>query len=191
MKKWLFNPFVYIAGTKALIIGWVIMLATAFLGYLTKVHFDGIFDEHIFKIPPSYLVCVIEELIDWICVVASFYVLGRIVSDTSIRLIDIAGTMALARWVMLPMTLTNFIPDPARNVNPDASIKEMEKVALDPLMILQSLIVLPLIVWLIALHYNAYSVSANLKGQKAVWTFIAGLIIAEILSKVIVSYLPF
>jgi hypothetical protein len=37
---------------------------------------------------------------------------------------------------------------------------------------------------MVALMYKAYSVSCNLKGPKAIFSFTAGLIIAEIISKV-------
>jgi hypothetical protein len=39
-----------------------------------------------------------------------------------------------------------------------------------------------MLVWMVALMYRAYSVSCNTKGGKAIGSFIAALIIAEILS---------
>ena len=38
-------------------------------------------------------------------------------------------------------------------------------------------------VWMVALMYKAYCVSCNIKGPKAIATFIASLIGAEVLSK--------
>ena len=40
-----------------------------------------------------------------------------------------------------------------------------------------------LLCWEVALMYKSYSVSCNVKGGKAIGTFIAGLLLAEILSK--------
>ncbi len=48
------------------------------------------------------------------------------------------------------------------------------------IMVIVSLLAL---IWMAALVYRAYSVSCNIKGGKAIGSFIAGLIIAEILSK--------
>jgi hypothetical protein len=41
-----------------------------------------------------------------------------------------------------------------------------------------------LICWVVALMYKSYSVSCNVKGGLAIGTFIAGLILAETLSKI-------
>jgi hypothetical protein len=49
------------------------------------------------------------------------------------------------------------------------------------------LLIIPFIIWTVALMYNAYSTSVNLKGQKAGWSFAVSLIIAEILSKIIIA----
>ncbi len=44
MKIWLFNPFKYIAGAKALLIGLALMLATAVIASFSLTHFDGVID---------------------------------------------------------------------------------------------------------------------------------------------------
>jgi hypothetical protein len=38
-------------------------------------------------------------------------------------------------------------------------------------------------IWLVALMYRAFTVSANLRGSRATWVFIVTLAIAEILSQ--------
>jgi len=43
-----------------------------------------------------------------------------------------------------------------------------------------------LLCWMVALMYKSYSVSCNVRGGKAIGTFIAGLLLAEILSKIAV-----
>ena len=40
-----------------------------------------------------------------------------------------------------------------------------------------------MIIWMVALMYKAYTVSCNIKGPKAIVTFIVSLIGAEIFSK--------
>ena len=42
----LFNPFVYIAGGKALVLGLLTILVAGFLGSLSTTHFDGVLDTH-------------------------------------------------------------------------------------------------------------------------------------------------
>ena len=188
MKNWLFNPFVYIAGTKAFIIGWAIILVTAVLAFFTHTHFDGAIDIH-FGRPTPWINCIIEPLVDWTFLVICLYILGRIASESSVRFIDFAGTLALARWPMLLATFLGFIPVP--HIDPKTSLKDIEITAMTPSVIILGVLTIPLIVWLVALLYNAFSVSANLKGRKAAWTFIAGLVMAEIVSKIILMNISF
>lgn len=183
MKKWLFNPFVYVAGGKALAIGSAIMAAAAVIISLNNGHFDGTLDAH-FGAPTTLLQAFFETLISWLCLIASLYALGRIVSESSVRIIDISGTTALARWPMFIISFLGFAPQP--KIDPGASLNDLMKVALSPTVIIVALVTLPFIVWYIALLYNAFSVSANVKGGKAAAAFISGLIIAEVLSKVII-----
>ena len=181
MKKWLFNPFIYIAGAKALIIGWAAMLVTAVICYFSKTHFDGVIDVHTGHTSPM-LVFFLEVVIDWGCPVAVFYITGRIFSTSSIRLIDIAGTFATARWVMIFPALAAFgVYTPAKApVTVDDILR-----SITPSVIVFGLFTVLFAIWMIALMYSAFTTSCNLKGGKAVWSFIIGLIIAEVLSKLI------
>ena len=177
MKKWLFNPFLYLAGTQALFIGWAIMLVTAFISYYSKAHFDGVIDMHTGR-TTSMTVYFLEQLIDWGCVVLIFYPAGLIFSKSKVRFIDVAGTMALARWVMIICAIISFgIHAPAYTHNVDELLKSITATS-----ILLGLLIVACAIWMIALMYNAFSISCNMKGSKATGAFIAALIIAEIAS---------
>lgn len=41
-------------------------------------------------------------------------------------------------------------------------------------------------IWMISLLYHAFAISCNMKGAKAIWSFIVALILAELLSKFII-----
>ena len=189
MKKWLFNPFVYIAGAKALAIGGVIMVVSSVIVSTHNGHFDGAMDVH-FGAKTNLLQAICEPLVSWLSLVLALYLFGRIASESAIRFIDVAGTTALARWPMLPISLLGLIPQPDMPEPNKMTLEAIMKIATSPGVIIEGLLSLPLIVWFIALLYNAYSVSANLKGSKAVWSFIGGLVAAEIVSKVVL-YLAF
>jgi len=51
------------------------------------------------------------------------------------------------------------------------------------------LICIPFMIWMVALMYNAYTVSCHLKGNKAVVSFIGALVVAEIVSRVLTIFL--
>ena len=179
MKQRLFNPFIYLAGGKALLLGVLAMGVTAIVASFSGVHFDGVLDMHKFFAPSPPALFFIEPLVDWLCATIIFYLAGRIFSTSAIRIIDVAGTMAFARWPMIFAALLGF------------TFKAISLTALHDIgkhmdMILAASIgafaAIPFIIWMIALMFNAFSVSCNLKGAKAIWIFIGALLIAEVIA---------
>jgi hypothetical protein len=191
MKTWLFNPFKFVAGVKALIIGITAMLFTATLAWYGKFHLDGILDAHTNYNKTAYYLSLVETIIDWFSVVLPLYIFSRIFSDSSVRFIDFAGTQAMARYpIFFVVLIAMFITPDLKNVKPDELTKGfMNNPALMVQQSIAGLAILILGIWTIVLMYNAYSVSANLKGPKAAWSFISSIIIAEVLSKIIIHAL--
>lgn len=174
MTKILFNPFLKIAGFKALIYGWLIMLITAFIAYFSHTHFDGAIDAHGGS-KTLWWVYLLEPFIAWISVTIIFYFTGIIFSQSKIRFTDVAGTLALARFPMFYTALLYFGPMP--------DIKALDKIGFVEILNIVGLLICT--IWMIALYYNAYTVSCNPKKGKTVWTFILGLIVAEIIAQII------
>jgi hypothetical protein len=90
-SQWLFNPFRFIAGFKALLLGLSIILISALVGSLGNTHFDGVLDVHIGLEAPLWFFFA-EGLIDWICIAIPLFFFGLIVSRSSFRMIDVFGT---------------------------------------------------------------------------------------------------
>jgi hypothetical protein len=200
---WLFNPFVYVAGATALIIGWAMILVAGFLGTLSHTHFDGAIDIHTGGQAPGWLM-ISEGFVDWLCLSAILLIAGRILSHTSFRTIDLVGTQALARWptifaglIALPkgsQRFTNYLLEllKRQGLGPQSSSASqgIQFVASDALIFATVALGMTLIVcWVVFLMYKAYAVSCNLRGQKAVLSFIGGVIAAEILSKAALYWL--
>jgi hypothetical protein len=115
--------------------------------------------------------------INFLAMFLTMWLAGVLFSKTKPRAIDIAGTMALARYPMLLLAIVCFLP-----IAP-ASLYDIPRV------IVFIFIGLPFIAWMIALMYNAYSVSCNFKGVRAVVSFIGALLVAEIISKIAIFFL--
>ena len=171
MNNKLFQPFIYIAGIKSLVVGIIALAVTAFIGSLSLTHFDGAIDMHSGYSTPVYIY-FLEQLINWASLVLFFYIAGMFFSRSSVRLIDVAGTMAMARWPLLPAAVAGF----------GMHIKQPVLANITPGIILFSLLGLVFIIWMIALLYNAYSVACNIKGRKGIVVFIITLLIAEVAS---------
>ena len=193
-RKWttlLFNPFVYTAGGQALGLGVAAIVAVAMAGFVSHTHFDGVLDLHT-GARATLLFFLAEGFIDWLSLALVLVVLGKIVSKTSFRIVDVLGTQALARWPTLFLALLTLPPGFQRYGR--VLVEQVTRHPTQPPPIspdaiyffAATLLTLPLLVWMIVLMYNAYTVSCNVKGGKAVATFIAGLVLAEIISKVVI-----
>jgi hypothetical protein len=191
LGQYLFNPFRILAGSRALFFGVVIILLTAFLGSLSNTHFDGVLDVHTGQQAPVWLFFA-ENLIDWLCMVLFLFLSALIVSRSQWRFIDILGTQALSRWPTL-ITALVMLPEANRRFGEyflsklgqgdgATTINSMDAI----IFFIAVIIAVLMIIWMVALMYRAYTVSCNLKGAKAVVTFIVSLILAEAVSKVLI-----
>lgn len=192
---WLFTPFRFIAGRSALICGIFIIALLSVLGYLSNTYFDGIIDIHIGcpDMTYPYIVHAFFQLLTWVLLTVVFYITARIVTKTSVRIIDIAGTMALAQTPLLFAALVGFIPalhvclGDIDTINLGQMMETIEDNIIP--LIIAGIIFFIFCVWSILLRYNAYSVSANVKGAKGIISFIIALFICEVLSKLLIYFI--
>jgi len=188
---WFLNPFTFVAGGTALIIGLAAILVVALIGAVSNTHFDGLLDIHTGAPAPAWLF-VAEGLIDWLSLSLALAVLGIIVARSRFRIVDLLGTQALARWPGL-LVVTLLLISPLRNAFNKlvASVLKSSTSgapsgigAADVLVLgVVSLAVLLAVIWTVILMYHSYAVSCGVKGARAIVSFIVGLIAAEILSK--------
>lgn len=186
----LFNPFVYIAGGKALVLGLAGIFLAGFFGAFTNTHFDGVLDTHTGAGAPLWLFLA-EGVVDWLCLGLVLLIAGRIISRTSFRTIDLLGTQALARWPAILIALATLPKGFARFSNSILEqIRDGKTIAFNTVDAVTFLIavgvMLVLVIWMVALMYRSFSVSCNVAGGRAIGVFIGGVIVAEILSKIAV-----
>jgi hypothetical protein len=81
---WLFNPFIYIAGGRSLLLGIAAILAAGFIGSFSNSHFNGVLDMHSGSAAPLWLI-LLEGPIAWVLLAVVLFVFGKIVSRTSFR----------------------------------------------------------------------------------------------------------
>jgi len=190
----LFNPFLFTAGSKALTSGIAAILLAGLFGWMGNTHFDGIIDVHTGTEAPLW--CFMAEgLIDWISMAIPLVFFGLIVSNSTFRLIDVLGTQALARWPYLITSLA-MLPAANRRVNAYLLSRFSQGQAAvtasynDFVIFAVAMIVtVCMAVWTVALMYKGYSLSCNVKGPRAIITFIISFVGAEVLSKAAVMYI--
>lgn len=192
MTYFIFNPFRYIAGGRALLLGLTVMVFTAILAWFSNIHFPDVISLKASPgIPLPYL--LLQVFANWLVLSATLYIFAKAASSSSIRAIDIFGTQALARFPYFPGALIGFSGAMDRfaqfiiskTIQPDLQVTiSTIDIGVAVIMMIVSLL---LLIWLITLMYNAFSISANMKGAKAIVGFIVCLIISVAIT-MLISY---
>ncbi len=187
MIKKLFNPFTFIAGGYSLIIGIIIILLTSIIGFFSNIHFpDVISVKTSSDYPLQYH--IIQNVMNFIIVSTIMYMVSIIFSKSKIRIVDVYGTQALARFPYLIAAFIGFSNsmDNFKNYVFWQFLKQGDPIDISTsdilITIILVIITLLLTIWLIVLMYNAFKISANLKGPKSIFLFIGGLIISIFIS---------
>lgn len=195
-QRWLFNPFYFVAGGQALLLGVGGIIVTGLIAFLGNTRFDGVLDFHMGGLPKLPIwVFVSEGLLSWLIMAVLLLTGGKMISSSRVRSLDVLGTQALARFPCLVTALFGLLPGARRfaqnlNANYLGSAQAVETCPLDGIMFGVSILVtLLMIIWMVALMYRAYAVSCNVSGRKAIGTFIVALLIGEAVSKVSLIYL--
>lgn len=196
LSELVFHPFRYVAGARSLALGLVAILAAGLIGSLSGTYFDGVLDMHTgLAVPRSLLLGA--GFVDWLSLSVVLLVMGKLVSRTAFRAVDLFGTQALARWPTIVAALTALAPPFQRLV---AGLATQVLVAVPggglslpvgDLVLggLAGLMMVVCLVWMVYLMYQSYATCCNLRGGKAAGTFIAGVLVAEIISKVALGLL--
>lgn len=180
----LWNPFTRIAGWQAFAAGLAVFVIAAVVAAYGNLAFDGAVDAHFgegITVQKSFVMSAISLLS-----VVIFMYAGGLLLTRSFRFQDILGTMTLARFPFLILAVTSLF-----SKFPDA-----EEIIGNPMLLLSypsfivfTIIAIPVMVWVIALHYNAFRISVGVKGAKLTVVFIAALLLGEVLSKVLIHFM--
>jgi len=182
----IFNPFTKIAGGKALSIGAFFALMTLAISYFSHSAFDGVIDSHVIPFI-SIWPYIAFYIISWLCIALFLGLAGLVFSKTRFRWIDILGTTLLSRAPLLLVSIAGFaIP----YIDKD-QLRDITQIPFSAGFFIASFFSLICIIWTVALYYNSYRVCINIKGAKAVWTFIMALILAEFTSLVFIHSIHF
>ncbi len=176
--NYLVNPFTRIAGLKSLIAGLTGLLLVSWLSYQTGTHQNGLSNIDFAK-DADFVFYLIEHLAGWISVSIFLFISGLILSKTKIRLLDVLGTSSFARIPLVIVPLVRLIP----------SLRSF--VFLSWEMYLVSAIYLLSAVWTIALLFNGFKISCNLKKERLIVSFIVSLILSEAATKLLIIFITF
>ena len=182
--RWLFNPFIRIAGAQALALGLTFIVISGLAGGAGGVRFDGLLDLHTGNAVPLW-VPVVEGLVNWLVITTFLSLAVLLFARNTVRLVDIAGTQALARWPLLLAATVCVLPPVRRAFDEIVASASTSQIQAFPGwgFIVGTLVIVAACLWMIALMWKAFSVSSNMRGKRAVAIFIAAVVIGELVTK--------
>lgn len=187
--KLIFNPFERVAGFPALLSGWGFMLLTAGLAIPSGLRFDGVLDAHFYP-GSEWWRPFADQAVNWLVLVVVFTLAALLFGRSKFRLVDVAGTLALARAPMLLASLAGlpgvvssfFIETPRLDTNTLLTMPAFW------ITVVLALLMIWATVWSAILIFNAWSITANVKGTRAGVVYAFGLAVAEIGSKILIAH---
>ncbi|MFA6302902.1 MAG: hypothetical protein WC627_07190 [Legionella sp.] len=189
----LLNPFQKIAGFKALMFGMIILLLTSYLGVKAGLYYLGplsainVLAVTKQSIGQPFLLLLFQNTVCWLAVAIVFMIVAKILQKKKVRLIDFLGTVALARFPMLFITLYTYF---VRTFYPsmlDIDLSKGLPIHASMSQYLFSICVTVLMVWQIVTYFYAFKESSGLLGKKLWWAFLGSLVLVQFLSEPITT----
>ena len=182
MKK-LINPFIYFSGGTTLCAGLVIMAAMVLTAGVTGQTFRGILSYGIGDYP--YWRLALHLAGGWAIFSLLLYAAARAFSPSKVRLIDIAGNQALAKFPGLLMLVCDaFCMEQVMdevNYLMETQGQNMQ-ISPSPSLLFLGIVGIIVIIWFFAWSWKGFSIAANMRGRRAIGIYVVCYLFAEVLS---------
>jgi hypothetical protein len=192
MNKIIYNPFEKFSEVQLFASGLALAIGGSLLGFLFHSRFDGILDVHP---DPGVLIHqpFIDNAINTVSLFLLLLLLGYIVNKKT-RAIDILNTSLIARSPFYLLAIGNsndFFSKLEAKINPGNPL-DVNFTALDfTIITVFSIFSIAFLVWFAALLYNGFKTATNVKAISHKIAFGFAIILAEVLSKIIMSLLNY
>ena len=175
------NPFNYIAGAKALVFGLIFIATATLLLYSGGMIQDSYIHIGMAAAPLWYV--AVMQIIWWLLPATLLYLGGVAMTRSRIRLIDMLGTTAFAQLILVLMIAPLLLP--AVQNSTTALLATLQSGAVPTIgatlpLVIYSLYTLVCLAFYFIWNYNAFAVSCNLRGWKAITLFIGVQIVTFI-----------
>ena len=177
----LFNPFRYIAGTKALVLGIMFIISSALMLYSDNMIQDSYV--HIGLADVTLWQVLLVQFMWWIIPAVLLYTGGLLLSKSHIRIVDVLGTTAFSQLILIPMIAPLLLPTVKNSTLTviESTLNGTMAATADMLALMiysiwSTLMLVLFFVW----NYNAFATSCNVKGWKAITYYIAVQVIISI-----------
>jgi hypothetical protein len=184
----LINPFQKVAGLYALISGLIIIFCMSYLGVIAKCYSVGVMgslNASVIKsqnIQPTFYLLLYQNLIVWLVMTLLFICFSKILQQKRLRLVDFFGTVALSRFPFLIMMIILAITRVTHQSFLDIDITKGLQLHPSIFMSLFSAAIILCFIWEVVMYFYALKESSGLTGKKLWISFIAALILGEVIT---------
>ena len=191
MKKLFYNPFGNYPEQTLILIGSLAAVAGGLLAWCFNARFDGAIDLHFVPQVLPYEP-FLDLLIDIVSVVLLLFSLGKYINAKT-RLADILAAVTISRIPLYILPLFN--ANNAINEVTDKMmvLKDPQNLNIEPLdmfvLLAFALVSILFLIWSFVLLFNGFKTATNAKGASHTVLFIIAILLAEILSKTLLSLL--
>jgi hypothetical protein len=183
---YLFQPYHYIDGWKALSWGLGFQLLATLLAYFMSGRYDGFLDYH-FGDAPALGQIAVDQLINLALLILIFGGCILLLSGSRNRWTDLIGLLLLARApvVLLPLlNLGDYFRQLSAQIVPDGqTLSRLPSAAESFALLLFSLLSLAILIWWLVMLYQVFRLLLHKSGLPYTLLFIGLVVLAEYLSK--------
>lgn len=185
------DPFRYVAGAKAL--AWGAAVLCVEIGWLLYAGFYQ--DTYLHFAPAAGRLPLVRtaamQLAMWIVPALLLWACGALLSRSKIRAVDLFGTTALAQAPLLLLVLPLGCEGFVAGLNETAAGAAVGALP-SPLTMLRLLVFvlcsLAVLAWFFVWNYRAYAVSCNLRGWRAVTSYVAVVVAVTVASQMVALF---
>lgn len=186
------NPFTRFSERQLLSIGIISAIAGSLIAVACGVTYDGVIDVHTYP-DTTFVDSVKENLIAIILLTCLLFALGKIINPKT-RFIDILNSVLIFRIPFYISALLTSVPA-MRNVEKEVlkNMNSLDKMSIQPfdltVLLLISILLIVFLVYSIMLLFKGFKTATNAKKPINYISFAIALILAEVISKIILSTL--
>lgn len=188
--KALFNPFEEYSENSLLAVGIITTVIASFLAYFLNIRFDGVFDMH-YGNQGFWTQTLVDNAIN-IAVMSVCLYLAALVINKKTRLIDILAVAIIARtpiYLSLLINIGGKVEDLSQEVISAVSNQDFITISGNSIaiLLLVGIVSITMLIWYVVLLFRGFKVASNAKGKLPVFLFVAAIVLAEIVSKLLIG----
>ena len=185
----LYNPMAVLRRGNALLVALVVIIILTAVAWWGGEILDGALDLHLVPEAPSARQVIFQSLVAWISLAVLLFAASRMFGGNG----GLAGHFAASGLARFPVIFATIVGSrqlvggqmlKATTIRPEDIVVRISEFV-TPLIIIGSIVMVGLLAWWIVMLVYGFKEVSRLRGGKTAAAFVIGIILAEIVSKLI------